>query len=89
MERELENLQKINSSLDINLSFMRDKLSQTFNSVHSYEKKYRNVLKTIKNVKIDIYNVSEHIQDFHLLKKGVSVCNTHIILVLFFQKYHI
>ncbi|KAL0279051.1 UNVERIFIED_CONTAM: hypothetical protein PYX00_000691 [Menopon gallinae] len=72
MELELENLLKINSSLDINLTFMRDKLNQTFNSVRVYEKKYHRIMKTIKNVKIDIYNVSEHIQDFKLLQKGVA-----------------
>lgn len=73
MELELDDLQKVNLSLDDNLSGLRDKLSSVYKLLHVCKKKYTVTLSVIKKVKADIYLASGHAQNYKELKDHVKV----------------
>lgn len=73
MEIELENLQKINANLDINLAVHREKLNEAYMQVHKSKERYLKIMTIIKHIKVDIYTASGYIQDYKKLKDGIKV----------------
>lgn len=71
MELELEELQKINVTLEVNLSAQRDLLSEAYTQVHKSKERYLKIMTVIKHIKVDIYNASGYIQDYKKLKDGI------------------
>ena len=73
MELELENLQKINVTLDVNLAAQREKLSEAYAQVHKSKERYLKIMTVIRHIKVDIYTASGYIQDYKKLKDGIKV----------------
>lgn len=67
----MENLQKINVTLDVNLSAQRDKLSEAYSQVHKSKERYLKIMTIIKHIKVDIYTASGYVQDYKKLKDGI------------------
>lgn len=73
MEIELDDLQKMNLMLDDNLNSLREKLANTYKSLHIYKRKYKETLVVIKKVKTDIYLASGYVQNYKDLKDSIKV----------------
>lgn len=73
MVRELENLQKVILSLDLQLAELREKLTAANNEVHKEIDKNRRMKKSLQAIRIDIHHASTHIQNTPTLQKAVRV----------------
>lgn len=73
MVRELENLQKVILSLDLQLAELREKLFAANNEVQKEIEKNRRMKKALQAIRIDIHHASTHIQNTPMLQKAVRV----------------
>lgn len=74
MEKELENLQKTNTTLELQLTELKEKLQSKeveLESAQSQNKRSRGLLRRIRN---DIHNASGLIQEPRKLGSAISVC---------------
>lgn len=74
MEKELENLQKINTSLELQLVELKEKINATEKEVESYEEKFLSGSNVLRQIKVDVYTLYHQISDFKKLKDGIKVC---------------
>lgn len=73
MVRELENLQKVILSLDLQLAELREKLAGANSEVKKEIDKNRRMKKALQAIRIDIHQASTHIQNNQMLQKAVRV----------------
>lgn len=87
MVRELENLQKVILSLDLQLAELREKLAAANSEVKKEIEKNRRMKKALQAIRIDIHQASTHIQNIPMLQKTVRVShwrmteNVHIVVM--------
>ncbi|KAK6624808.1 hypothetical protein RUM44_011672 [Polyplax serrata] len=86
MEIELDDLQKMNLMLDDNLNSLREKLANTYKSLHIYKRKYKETLVVIKKVKTDIYLASGYVQNYKDLKDSIKKLHIKYITEKDFSK---
>lgn len=73
MVRELENLQKVILSLDLQLDEFREKLSAANNEVKKEIEKNRIMKKCLQAIRFDIHHASGCIKNVPMLQKAVKV----------------
>ena len=79
METELANLKRINKSLELQVSELREKINGTEKEVYFYEKKNNYSNSTLKQIKIDIYSLYQDLGDFKTLKDGMMVRTSYYL----------
>lgn len=73
MEREWENLQKINTSLELQLKELKEKIAATEKELKNYEAKHQSANNVLRQIKAEIYSLEEKNNNFKALKDGVKV----------------
>jgi uncharacterized protein YlxW (UPF0749 family) len=74
MEAELENLQKINTSLELQLAELQGKLNATRNELKSVHKKNQAADTLLTRIRFDLHSASGLLQEPKKLKDAVKVC---------------
>ena len=83
MELELENMQKVNTSLDLQLAELREKLNATNNELIVEHEQNRSKNAVMRQIRIDLHNASGLIQEPKKLKDMVKVGILQHLLVLY------
>lgn len=81
MVRELENLQKVILSLDLQLAELREKLAAANNEVKKEIEKNRRMKKALQAIRSDIHHASGFVQNIPMLQKAVKVIKKLVKLI--------
>jgi hypothetical protein len=74
MEAELENLQKMNTSLELQLAELQGRLKSKSNELMSEHEKNREADTLLRRIRFDLHSASGLLQEPKKLKDTVKVC---------------